>query len=245
MNAVIFIRVTAFKNIMKIYLIDYNYNDWYYVGKTKYTLEHRFSGHKWASKNKKSLNNKVFHKSLNPEIILLEETTPDLVDELERFYISYLKFLGVKLTNLTDGGDGGYNRIFSEEHKLKIGLKRTGVLHSNLGKLNISKGNMGKKRSEEFKENVRQRRLNTQWDENTKSKISKSNIGKHTNNNRAIPITQFSKDGEFINEFGSITEASYIINKEKYKSVRIGIEACCNPNSKQKTAYGYIWKYKR
>jgi hypothetical protein len=54
---------------------------------------------------------------------------------------------------------------------------------------------------------------------------------------RAIPILQFSKDMNFIKEFGSITDAA-----EETKIGRTAINN--NLKGLSKTSGGYIWKYK-
>lgn len=51
------------------------------------------------------------------------------------------------------------------------------------------------------------------------------------------PIIQYSRKGNFIKEWDSIIEAS-----KYYEIDPSGINSCCR--TKQKTAYGYIWKYK-
>lgn len=51
-------------------------------------------------------------------------------------------------------------------------------------------------------------------------------------------VEQYSLDGIKINEFISINEAS------RKTGIRVGdISACCH--NKQKTAFGYIWKFKK
>ena len=47
----------------------------------------------------------------------------------------------------------------------------------------------------------------------------------------------FDKDGKLIQEFNSIVEAFTILNKPS----RVNIDNALQ--GKQKTAYGYIWKY--
>jgi hypothetical protein len=54
-----------------------------------------------------------------------------------------------------------------------------------------------------------------------------------------IPVYQFNLDGKIINKFDSITDACLSLNKPG----RVGdITTACR--GKQKTAFGYIWKYK-
>ena len=52
------------------------------------------------------------------------------------------------------------------------------------------------------------------------------------------PISQFSLDGDFISSFDSINEAARILEIRND-----GISACLR--KKQKTAYGYVWRYKK
>lgn len=52
------------------------------------------------------------------------------------------------------------------------------------------------------------------------------------------PILQFSKDGEFINEFRSLTEARTHLGKSNHSTISAAV------NGKAKSAYGFIWKYK-
>lgn len=56
-------------------------------------------------------------------------------------------------------------------------------------------------------------------------------------NKQAKPVLQYSIDGVFIAEYFSAMEAGRVNGIRQS-----GISECCN--GKQKTAYGYIWKYK-
>jgi hypothetical protein len=51
------------------------------------------------------------------------------------------------------------------------------------------------------------------------------------------PILQYDLDGTFMREFGSQLEASYFLQVKGD-----GVGACCR--GKQKSAYGYVWKFK-
>ena len=64
-----------------------------------------------------------------------------------------------------------------------------------------------------------------------------NNYGTHiekVSNSRKKPILQYTLDGEFIREWSSATDVS--------KEVQSQICKCLK--GKNKTAYGYIWKYK-
>jgi group I intron endonuclease len=233
---------------MFIYLIDYNYNNYYYVGKTSASINMRFDSHKCSCKKNKTKHHKVWNKSLNegnyPEIIILEETNGDKINDLEKWYITYFKSIGVKLTNLTMGGDGLQGHIFSNEHrdrisKTKISQKLTNTIEHN----NILKMANSHPRTEEFKQKMKIIRTGVKWSDEVKNKISKSNKGKHNDNNRQKKITQMDLSNNVINTFNSISEAALYLNPDKFKSLCSSIECAANPNGKQSTSFGYIWKY--
>jgi predicted GIY-YIG superfamily endonuclease len=80
----------------------------------------------------------------------------------------------------------------------------------------------------------------------TKLKMSISASGKPKNHGHKISITKMKKvfqydlNCNFIREFNSVKEAA------EYLGVGHGtiISNCCNKSKKNKTAYGYIWKWK-
>jgi group I intron endonuclease len=234
---------------MFIYLIDYNYNNWYYVGKTSNSIEKRFNSHIQSVKKNKTKHHKCWNKAISnnkqPEILILEEANNNNINELEKWYIAYFKSIGVKLTNMTNGGDGLQGHIFSSEHKTKISKANKGKKCKwTLEGINNIKMANSKPRSEEFKEKIREIRLGSKWSDNTKKKISESNKGKHNENNRKRCIKQIDKKtGEIINIFKSINEAALSINPNKLKSIRSSIECAANPKGKQNTSCGFRWEY--
>lgn len=122
-------------------LIDPRTNECRYVGKAKDAVKRGYL-HVCESQLRPKTYKNHWIKSLlregqRPEMVILEETTPANWKEAEIFWISYLRFLGARLTNATSGGDGvhdpspetrekmgaasrGKKRNFSEEHKAKI-----------------------------------------------------------------------------------------------------------------------------
>lgn len=71
--------------------------------------------------------------------------------------------------------------------------------------------------------------------EDTKKKISESIMGIH--NTRRKPILQYTKEGDFINEWTSGREASIVLCIN-----RGNITNCCQ--GKLKSAGGFVWSYK-
>ncbi len=100
---------------------------------------------------------------------------------------------------------------------------------------NISNGgNYAGKHSEETKRKIGEFNKGKITSEETKRKMSESGKGKN-----AIPIMQFSRNGEFIKKYNSMTDAIIGINCETASPSLIS--ACCN--NKIKTAYNYIWRF--
>lgn len=82
-----------------------------YVGKTIQGLEERLIQHISKSYTRTSHVNcwirGLLQKGLEPDITELDEVEEDKWVQEEQFYISYLRYLGFKLTNNTIGGEAG------------------------------------------------------------------------------------------------------------------------------------------
>lgn len=72
---------------------------------------------------------------------------------------------------------------------------------------------------------------------NPLSIMNKSESKKGIKNNRHQPVLQYDKDGNFIREWDTMTEAETTLN------ITHKIHYVCQ--GKRKTCGGYIWKYKR
>ena len=141
-----------------------------YIGITN-NPKKRFNLHIWEAKNNKNKSYKsnwiksLLKKNKTPLMaIVAEGLSSKLCKKLEVALIKYYRNKGVKLTNLTNGGDGANGYIHSEEVKKKLSENRIGSKHPLYGKLvseevrkKISEANMGKKqpwagikRSKEF-----------------------------------------------------------------------------------------------
>ena len=98
----------------------------------------------------------------------------------EKLLISSFKEMGLKLVNLTDGGEGVSGYKHTEETKQKMRGK-TGKLSSMFGKpksteikLKISKANSGKVRTQEFKNKISEKFKGKVFSSETLRKISES-----------------------------------------------------------------------
>lgn len=195
-----------------------------YVGQTTQPVIHRYKQHLWYSiKQKNHLGYWINKNKETIKIKILEYCKIEEITKRELFWISKFD----NLVNSMKGTALSNHHTHSDETKRKIGLatirNHTGMKRTIETKNNISKSRKdflkiktnhpfyGKHHTEEFKRNQ-------------SIKVSK-------------PVLQFTKTGDFIKEFNSITSAGKELN------INIGnISACCR--NKQPTAYGFIWKYK-
>jgi group I intron endonuclease len=91
------------------------------------------------------------YRGLEPEMLLVEETTPTQREGRERFWIKLLSSLGFRLTNLTEGGDGVLGYRHTPESIGKFSSKLKGQPKSKEHRAKLAKAHLGKKASEETK----------------------------------------------------------------------------------------------
>ncbi len=237
-----------------------------YIGQT-FNFEKRMNSYRIGDCKKQKILFKSFVKygfeNHTVEIIDTRDNSIELLN-LEKYYIelfdSYNSENGM---NLTRGGDGCNIDHHSEETKLKISntkknsaktekqilanLRSFGVKHTveRNQKKSVSQGGekhwaYGKKMSDLIKlkksESMRIRyengyvspRNGIELVEEIRNKIKIS---------KSIPISQFSKNGDWIRDWSSAKDASMELNISHGN-----INSCCK--RKRKTAGGYIWKYK-
>jgi hypothetical protein len=176
----------------------------------------------YVGKTKNEYNRLANHKK-----VFGENTCMKIVSEVldwrkwEKYWIETFKKQGHILKNKNRGGGGPEKWEEKSIQKLKFHPTRgKKISESNKGK---SKSNKGKPFTEEHKQKIKQTR-----------KFLKNR--KNTWQN--IPIIQYNLNGEFIKEWSSQIEATKYLNK-----TGDGIGACCR--EKQKSAYGYIWRFKK
>lgn len=90
-------------------------------------------------------------------------------------------------------------------------------------------------RTEEHKKKISESMTGHEVSEDTKRKMSEAHTGKPNASTKFI--LQFSKTGELIAEYSSITEAS-----RQTGCYKTHICACCK--GKRKSVGGFIWRYK-
>lgn len=149
-----------------------------YVGKAKNPYK-RFEQHlREAKANKYSSHKDNWIRILLSKNIEVKMEILDFIEDidwkwLEIYWIAQLRNWGFKLTNMTDGGDGNNNQIFSEESNIKRSNALLGISRPEDVKSKISESHKGKKLSNITKEKLRQCNLGKTYSEESKLKKSK------------------------------------------------------------------------
>ena len=122
-------------------------------------------------------------RNMRPEFLALEELeTPDSNEawiEAERFWISSLRFMGARLTNLTEGGEGIPGAKRSEELKERMRILGSGRKHSEVTRAKIAAAKLGRKNlmSEEVRRRLALSRTGRSPSASTRLKLSLANMG--------------------------------------------------------------------
>ncbi len=232
-------------------LLEPKTNEIRYIGKAK-NLELRLRKHAQSSKLKENTHKNNWIKSLLKSgekfivVVIDSALTNDELNKKEVKWISYYKTIGCRLTNATNGGDGG--KLSQESiSKMKETKKKNPQKPYWIGKKfekehceNLSKSKKGYVTNDETKEKLSKshKGLNT-WSkdrklsEETKIKMSKSRIGKVKNYNA---VYQLGLNNEIIKRW----DAPYFAEKE-LKLSRSKIDSVCK--GKRKTTGGFAWVY--
>ena len=192
----------------------------FYVGKAKDTIRRK-------------------HKHYNTYGTNIELEIIDEVEDWkywEEFYIELFKSWGFKLENKNNGGGGPSS--YTEEQKQKMRKPRPGS-------------------GEKISKTLKERNHSQYYTEEVKNKISKNNRGKpkpfteeHTKNmgiakrKQAKPVLQCDLNGNIIKEWESKGQAALWIKKQTGKTSNLTSQIKDCIFGRQKTAFGFKWKYK-
>jgi hypothetical protein len=166
----------------------------------------------------------------------------EIIDEVEdwKFWESYwieqFKCWGFKLENKNNGGGGPSS--YTEEQKQKMRKPRPGS-------------------GEKISKTLKERNHSQYYTDEVKTKISKSNKGKpkpfteeHTKNmgiakrKQAKPVLQCDLNGNIIKEWESKGQAALWIKEQTGKTSNLMSQIKDCILGRQKTAFGFKWKYK-
>lgn len=157
--------------------------------------------------------------------------------------IEFIKLYGRKdlhegtLVNMTDGGEGIANHIYTDTQKSNISIGQRG---NQKWKLRKNKQyavhfNKGRVRTESDKRRIREYFINF-GHPCTGKKLSEETKNKIRNTKKTKPVLQYTLDGNFVKEYVSTKDV------KNYGYTQSNVWRCCH--NKQKQYKGYIWKFK-
>lgn len=230
-----------------------------YVGKTVNPGKRLYGHIRYSEKNNKTYKDcwirKLCREGSAPVLTIVDEVENSSSNFWEQHYISLYKSWGFKLTNLTDGGDGG-NTMLGVKQSIET-IKKRNQARRNNGKPWISEeckikmrenasGNQNMKNkhhSEESKRQMSQSHKEIVTDE-FKERMRIINLGNQNRKGKKCPkeiikklskpVLQLDLQDNVINRYISYSEA---LRSTKIK----GIANCLRGNTK--TSGGYKWIY--
>lgn len=202
-----------------------------YIGRSVHILS-RWRAYKLLHcKGQRLLYNSFKKYGFENHICEIIEVCAELeLNNKEKYYIELFQSFNSQYgMNLKEGGN--YAKL-SLETKIKIGNSNRGKKNSIEARKKIGDKNRGKKLSQETKDKISKNsakiHLGKFMSKETRLKMSES---------KKKPILQYTKQGIFIKEWASLTEAS---GYYKYSFGTIS-DVCSN---KRKSANGFVWKYR-
>jgi hypothetical protein len=233
-------------------LVDPKTNEIRYIGKAV-DLENRIRNHFKPSRllaktHKNNWLKLLINENKKPFVVVLEkELSENLLNEFEIKWIKHYNKIGCKLTNATDGGDGGKlnQEAIDKMKKTKTLNKQQGFwLNKNLSKehcKNISEGKKGYVVSSDTKEKLSKALKNKNtWSKG--KKLSKETINKMVISRTGKPkndreVYQLSLNGDVIKLWSNPYEAEHYLKLSRSK-----VHSVCT--GKRKSTGGYKWIYK-
>jgi len=209
-----------------------------YIGKTT-NIKSRINCYRYLNcKSQKIIYNSLLKYGFDShkfEILYEGNNKLSEINKLEIYYIGLFNSFSQNNNNgmnLTLGGDGGFGRKLSDEHKMAIiefNKNRVYKPHTEETKKMISESRKKvgiTSKLQEYFDSMKGRKINKneEWVKNNSESIKKA-------------IFQFSLEGEFVKEWKSAMDVEL-----ETGMCRKNISS--NLRGKSKTAYGYIWKYK-
>jgi hypothetical protein len=212
-------------------LIDPYDNQIKYIGKSddpSIRLIEHIRKSKYISTYKNNWIKSLINKNVSPELMIIDEVLNTEWSFWEKHWISIVKSWGFKLTNLTDGGDGGN---LGENINKKISEKLKNRKYSLETITKMSESAKKRKISDEGRKSLSEKRKGKNNPMFGKKQSELCVYSKYK------PILQLDLEGNLIREWLGIKLASTNLNINK-NTIRM---VCQNL---RKTAGGFKWKYK-
>ena len=208
-----------------IYKITNKITSMVYIGQTINSLEERWKHHSYSNSNCRYLSNAIKkHGKNNFEFKLI---CICFDEDLDRFEIEYIRNMNTLVPNGYNLREGGNSTRHHSETKTKIseGLKKYSKI---IGSNRPFNGCTGKALTLEHKSKISKAITGTRMSDVAKQKLSSFN--------KKYYVQQYSMDGELLNTYDGIVDASKSVD-----SVKSSISRACL--GKVKTHRGFIWKY--
>lgn len=219
-----------------------------YIGITSQKLYQRFqngNGYKGSARFEGAIK-KYGWKNIKHEV-LFEGLTKDEAEQKEIELISLYKSNDRRYGyNIANGG----NTVgtLSQETKEKLATAQRGRSASTEARQKMSYSHKRENLSEETIQKMRSSHKGKKLSAETKAKIGSRHKGKKNSNDvlekminakkgKSKPFLQFTKDGQFVREWDSLSA----YERESGKNKR-HVGRCLK--GEVETAYGYVWKYK-
>ena len=201
-----------------------------YVGKSdnpKERLIEHIRKNKYIKTYKNIWIQSLTKKDLKPILEVVDTVDKTEWSEKEKYWIKHFKELGCKLTNLTDGGDGGN---FGDFVNKKISEKLKGRKFTEETIKLMSEGARKRKLTPEGRKSLSDKR------KGEKNPMFGKKQSRFCIESKFKSVNQFSITGEFIKTWRSLKEVSeyLLINRNSIRMV-------CN--GQRKTAGGYKWSF--
>ena len=219
-----------------------------YIGITSQKLYQRFQNGNGYNKSPRfeGAIKKYGWKNFKHEV-LFEGLTKDEAEQKEIELISLYKSNDRRYGyNIANGG----NTVgtLSKETKEKLAMAQRGRTASTEARKKMSYSHKRENLSEETIQKMRSSHKGKKLSAETKSKIGSKHKGKKNSNDviekminakkiKSKPFLQFTKDGQFVREWDSLSAYERELGRNKRH-----IGRCLK--GEVETAYGYVWKYK-
>jgi hypothetical protein len=215
---------------IKIYLVENCYGDHnkVYIGKT---INNRKKDHK------RTYGSQIHYSEIDGISTLNKEDWKFW----ESYWIEQFKQWGFKVLNKNQGGGGPITHSIESRNKISQNKKGIPSPLKDQKRPNISKKLKGRKsyHKPDTSLKISYALKGKIFTEEHKHKIKQTRGFLKTRKSTWLntPVLQYDLKGNFIKEWSSQNEATKSLNKNGD-----GIGACCR--GKQKSAYGFIWKFK-
>ena len=223
-----------------------------YIGITKRGSEKRWgnNGYRYHNQAFGAAVDKYGWNSFTHET-LLTGLTKEQAEAEERRLISELGTLSPGGYNLTTGGGLGCEVSDATRQKLRAvhlgkpkkpeAIEKTAAYHrgktvSEETRRKLSEARKGLKESEEWRRRIGESSKGRKWTEEQRKNYLKSRVySKGGDCKTARRVAKYTKDGIFIEIYGSVSEAQASIGNNHH------VSECCM--GKVGSAGGYVWKY--